>query len=787
MSQSTSSPDYQALLADAVVQLRQMRAKLADAERAHQEPIAIVGMACRFPGQANTPEAYWDLLTNGVDAITEIPADRWDVDAFYDPQPGIPGKMYTRYGGFLSDLDQFDPAFFGISPREAVGMDPQQRLLLEVSWEALERAGLAPDRLKGSKTGVFMGIGFDDYAQLNLRTGDLTNLNASGLGAVHSVAVGRLSYVFGLQGPNMLLDTSCSSSLLAVHLACQSLRRNESDLALAGGVNLILTPDNMIGFCQVRTLSPDGRCKTFDASANGYTRGEGCGVVVLKRLSQAMADGDSILAVVRGSAVNHDGQSNGLTAPNGVAQEAVIRQALADAQLAPSDIDYVETHGTGTVLGDPIEIRALNNVMAGGRETPLIIGSVKTNFGHLESAAGVAGLMKTILALKNGSIPPHLHFKTPNPHIPWNQLSVDVSQTLTAWPNQVRFAGVSSFGLSGTNVHVILGEAPESTDQEKLEQQRVNRPYLLALSAKTEAGLQAMAGAYAHYLADHPEQSITDICFTANTGRSHFRHRLAFVGDTVDQFQSQLTALHQKTTDDTMSRAVTSLNRPKVAFLFTGQGSQYINMGRDLYESEPVFRQTLNQCAELLSPYLDVPLLDILYSDIADNDTTADPLIAQTMYAQPALFALEYALAQLWRSWGVTPDFVLGHSVGELVAACVAGIFTLTDGLKLIAMRGRLIQQLTNPGVTVAILANETVVSTLLAPHQDTISIAAINGPENIVISGKEEAVAAVIKAVDTAGIRTIPVKVSQAAHSPLMIPMLEEFAKVANSINYKS
>ncbi|MCP4286260.1 MAG: polyketide synthase, partial [Gammaproteobacteria bacterium] len=478
----------------------QIRSKPSDNLPDGQAPIAIVGMACRLPGGVNTPAEFWQLLVDGVDAITEIPSDRWEVNAFYDPDPETPGKMYTCSGAFLEAVDRFDARFFGISPREAVGMDPQQRLLLEVSWEALEYAGLATERLRGSRTGVFMGLCADDYIRLSVKADDPSTINPyNSLGNARSVAAGRLSYVFGLQGPTMQVDTACSSSLLAVHLACQSLRTGECNMALAGGVNLILSPETTISFCKMKALSPDGRSKTFDAAADGYGRGEGCGVVVLKRLSTALADGDNILAVIRGSAVNHDGQSNGLTAPNGVAQTDVIRQALQNADAKPADIQYVETHGSGTVLGDPIEVLALNTVFSQERETPLLIGSVKTNLGHLEGAAGIAGLLKVVLALQHRQLPANLHFKQPNPHIPWEELAVQVPTELTPWPAEAkgRLAGVSAFGLSGTNVHLILGEAGSNDEQTRIHHSSFSvHPYLLTLSAKTESALQALAQRY---------------------------------------------------------------------------------------------------------------------------------------------------------------------------------------------------------------------------------------------------------------------------------------------------
>ena len=445
----------------AIVEIRTLRAKLKEAERAKVEPIAVVGMGCRFPGGANDPESLWKLLCDGKDAICEVPADRWNIDEFFDADPDAPGKMSTRWGGFLDEVDTFDADFFGISRREALGMDPQQRMFLEVSWEALENAGQSPEKLLGTSTGVFVGIASNDYAQLQMQFGDPAEIDVYlATGTCHSVASGRVSYTLGLQGPSISLDTACSSSLVAVHLACQSLRLGECRMALAGGVNVILAPELLINFSKSHMMAADGRCKTFDASADGFVRGEGCGVVVLKRMCDAVAAGDNILAVIRGTSVNHDGRSSGLTVPNGISQQDVIRRALTTAGIEPNEVGYVESHGTGTSLGDPIEVNALQAVYGQGRskDRPLVLGSIKTNLGHLETAAGVAGLMKSVLILMHGEIPPNLHFKEPNPLIAWKDFAVTVPTVQAPWPPAFsrRIAAVSSFGFSGTNAHVVL-------------------------------------------------------------------------------------------------------------------------------------------------------------------------------------------------------------------------------------------------------------------------------------------------------------------------------------------
>jgi malonyl CoA-acyl carrier protein transacylase len=780
---SEKNVDYRSLLEEAFLELRKMRLELEAIEQARTEPIAIIGMGCRFPGGADTPEKYWQLLRDGVDTITEIPATRWDLDAYYDPDPEVLGKMYTRYGAFLKDVDKFDPQFFGIAPREALGIDPQQRLLLEVSWEAMENAGLVPEQMSGSQTGIFMGLFMNDYDQFTVYTGDLRDIDAHGsLGSLRSMAAGRLAYAYDLQGPVMQIDTACSSALLAVHLACQSLRSKECHLALAGGVNLMLIPELPIGLSRLKAISADGHCKAFDASANGYVRGEGSGVVVLKRLSDAIADGDNILATIRGSAVNHDGRSNGISAPNGLAQEVVIRNALENAQVKADQIQYVEAHGTGTPLGDPIEALALGAVLCQGRSEKdrLIIGSVKTNLGHLEPASGIAGLIKVVLCLQHAQIPPHLHFKEPSPHIPWDKLVVPTQ--LTAWPskNGERLAGISAFGMSGTNVHTIVAEAP-SMPTEELSLQRPL--HLLSLSAKSEQALLSLARRYEEFLATHPDAPLANICFTANTGRSHFAHRLAVVAKSHDNLREQLSGFAKgKETAGVIFGQLENINPPKIAFLFTGQGSQYVGMGRVLYETQPTFRQTFDHCDDILRPYLEKPLVEILGYNTSE---LLDSAINETAYTQPALFALEYTLFKLWQSWGIEPAAVMGHSIGEYVAACVAGVFSLEDGLKLIAARGRLMQTLCKKGDMLVLSLDETQAAKIIKPYAQDVSIATINGPQNVVISGKHEAIETIMAALNAKGIKTKRLQVSHAFHSPLMEPMLAEFERVASQVTY--
>ncbi|NER47833.1 MAG: alpha/beta fold hydrolase [Symploca sp. SIO1A3] len=793
MSDTTSQLDSKNLMKKALLELRETREQLQILEGAKSESIAIIGMSCRFPKGVNSPETFWHMLFNRVDGITEVPRNRWNIDDYYDPDPDATRKIYTREGGFLAQVDSFDASFFGISPREAQNLDPQQRLLLEVSWEALERAHQVPENLFNSLTGVFIGICGNDYSH-KLSESDTPN-SYWGTGNAASVAAGRLSYVLGLKGPSLAVDTACSSSLVSIHLACQSLRQRECHLALAGGVNLMLSPRVSVIFSRARMLSVDGRCKTFDAAANGYVRGEGCGVIVLKRLSDAVADRDNILAVIRGTAVNQDGASGGLTVPNGLSQEAVIHQALENGKVDPEQVSYVEAHGTGTSLGDPIEVEALGKVFkkTHSQEKPLIIGSVKTNIGHTEGAAGIAGVIKVILQLQHQQIAPHLHFQQPSPYINWEAFPMKVPTQITPWHvrDESRIAGVSSFSFSGTNAHIVLAEAPTQVkSQVETEDSSESSAHLLTLSAKTPKALEELITRYQNHLKTYPELQLADICYTANTGRAHFKHRLAVVASNQIDLAEKLQQ-HQQGEELTgiySGELSNNTTVPKIAFLFTGQGSQYVNMGRQLYQQAPTFREAIHLCNEILSSletFQDKSLREILYP--ADQDESNSSLLDQTAYTQPVLFAIEYALFQLWQSWGIKPDVVMGHSVGEYVAATVAGIFSLEDGLKLIAARGRLMQQLPAGGEMVSVMASESkVLETLRAMSQSKkVAIAAINGPESTVISGEREAVGAIAAHLESFGIKTKQLQVSHAFHSPLMEPMLAEFETLASQLTY--
>lgn len=763
-------------LQNAVFLLKRTQAKLEAIHRARHEPIAIIGMGCRFPGGVDSPLSYWKLLTDGVDTISEVPADRWDIDELYDPDPMAPGKMSTRWGGFLDNVSDFDADFFGISPREALRIDPQQRLLLEVAWDALEDAGIPAADISGTKTGVYIGLIQSDYAYLQgavIKEADVF----SATGSTHSIAANRISYVLNLQGPSVALDTACSSSLVTIHQACQSLRLGESDLALAGGANLLLSPHATILLSRAQMMSPEGRCKTFDASADGYVRGEGCGIVVMKRLSDALADGDPITCVIRGTAVNHDGRSNGLSAPSGPAQSRVIRAALEDGELQPQHVNYIEAHGTGTRLGDPIEVETLLSVFCKDRkaDSPLALGSVKTNFGHLESAAGIAGLIKTALALKYGQIPPHLNLKQLNPLLPLEGKPVIIPSELRDWPtaDQVRRAGVSSFGFGGMNAHIVMEQPPE----EKPITNEVERPrHVLTLSARSEEAVKELAGRYAKFFEEVPSVSLADVAYTANVGRTRFNHRLAVSGESVEAVGTQLAAVAGGKRAAGVATGVAKYNEElPVAFLFTGQGAQYAGMSRELYDTQPTFRSALDECAEILGSHLDRSLIELIESD--------DGTLNQTGYTQPVMFAVEYALAEMWQSWGITPAAVMGHSVGEFPAACVAGLMSLEDGLKLIVERARLMQELPAGGVMAAVFAGQARVLEAIEPYSDEISVAAFNGPEAIVISGPERPLLEVLAGLKQKGVKSQPLATSHAFHSYLLDPMLDALEEVASTV----
>ncbi|MDT5020582.1 MAG: hypothetical protein QOI33_1106, partial [Mycobacterium sp.] len=767
------------------------------------EPIAIIAVSCRFPGAPN-PEAFWDVLSGGVDAIREVPEDRFDIDEFYDPDPEVAGKTYTRFGGFLDGIDGFDPEFFGISPREAVWIEPQQRLMLETVWEGLERAGYSPASLRGSRTGVFAGVAANEYAHL-LSAESIDKIEPYFItGNALNAISGRVAFALGLEGPAVAVDTACSSSLVAVHQAVQALHSGDCDLAVAGGVNVLLSPVTIVAASRARMLSPVGRCKTFDASADGYVRSEGCGILVLKRLSDAERDGDRIAAVIPGTAVNQDGASSGLTVPNGGAQQRLISTALARAGLVGGDVDYLEAHGTGTPLGDPIEVQAAGAVYGAARDAnrPLLMGSVKTNIGHTESASGAAGLIKVVLSLQHRELPQSLHFDNPSPHIPWGTLPVKVVDKSTPWePNgRPRRAGVSSFGFTGTNAHVLIEEAPaaqpaiiddEPTDDlvatpESAGSARsgggAQAVSVLPLSARSAEALVELAQRYGIWLTDNPDADIAEVCRTAGVGRSHFEHRAALVVDSVQNASAGLADLAAGQQHPGVVRGECA-DRPTTAWLFTGQGSQYAGMARELFAAEPVFAETVQRCADAVSEILPQPLLEVIFATDRETGGNAGETLKHTSFAQPALFAIEMGLARLWQSWGIEPDVVLGHSVGQYAAACVAGVFSLEDGARLMAERGRLFGSLPAGGRMVAVFADPKLVEQV-AGEFPKVSVGAYNGP-NTVLSGPGEDLDQVVAKFGEDGVRCTWLATSHAFHSQLLEPVLDEFESFARQFDF--
>ncbi len=791
------------LMREALETIEQLEARLRERRHLRPEPLAIVGMGCRFPG-ADSPEAFWTMLRDGKDAITEVPPTRWDVDRWYDPDPDAAGKMSTRFGGFLDGVETFDAAFFGITPREAMSLDPQQRLLLETAWEALEAAGIPPDSLRNTAAGVFVGIGGVDYfCRLAARPPDAIDAYMAS-GNAHSAASGRLSFQLGLRGPSLSVDTACSSSLVAVHLACQSLRRRECDLALAAGVNVMLSPEVHVNHSRARMLAPDGRCKAFDAAADGFVRSEGCGVVALKRVTDALRDRNPVLAVIRGSAVNQDGRTTALTVPNGPAQSEVIRAALRDAQFEAAGVSYVETHGTGTELGDPIEASALAEVFGADRDSPLLVGSVKTNVGHTEAAAGVAGLIKVVLAIRAGEIPPQIHYQTPNPLIP--QLAGDtpvlrIPTAVTAWASDGgrRVAGVSSFGFSGTNAHVVveappadgIAESPRRPADAGCALAAGTDHRLLLLSARTPRALGVLAGRYRALLvtlgpgldwggdedSGASRAAVADLCASAAIDRTHHSQRVALRAETPAALIDRLDAVERGTGASGVWGGQVD-DEGGTAFLFTGQGAQFSGMARTLHETHEPFRDAVAACATHFDPRLPCRLTELLYGDQAATR------LARTEYAQPALFTLEYAMSRVWAALGVEPDAVLGHSVGEYVAACIAGVIGLEDACRLVAERGRLMQRQA-PGEMAAVMCGSDRAAALVAGHPD-VAVAAINGPAHVVISGPADPIAACLGDAERAGIAVRRLEVSHAFHSAMMEPMLDEFAQVTATVSYR-
>lgn len=762
-------------LKQALLKLEQMEADIQRVKAASSQPIAVTGMSCRF-AESNDLESFWAFLARGGDAVREVPKQRWDLDHYYDEDTEAAGKMYTRFGSFIEGIEQFDPAFFQISQREAQSMDPQQRLLLEVSWEALEHAGLTR-KIKGSDTGVFVGLTTSDYAQLIRREGEINAVDGYFFtGNPLNTTAGRLAYTFGLQGPCMALDTACSSSLSAIHQAVTALRAGDCSQALAGGVNLTLDPLTTVAVCRTRALAPDGRCKTFDAAANGFVRGEGCGVLVLQTMEQAQQEERTILALIRGTAMVQDGASSGFTTPNGAAQRNLFHKAFQGIDIRPDEIDYVEFHGTGTPLGDPIEVSSVAEVFGRDRspEKPLLIGSVKTNLGHTESAAGMAGVIKVILSLIHETLPPHLHYKTPSPHIAWQELAIKVVTSPTPWPRDShrRRANVNAFGASGTNVTVILEEAPAAP---KIEEPHHGEQVLL-LTAKTEEALRETAQRLSSYLKAHPDLPLQQVAYTLNCGRTTFEKRYSMVAKTVEHVVEQSEKL-------IAGPVATKREKPQLAFLYTGQGTQYCGMGRSWYQEEPTFRKTMDHCDEMLRSLLPHSLLTVM--GLRAGEAGSETILKDTRYTQPALFAFGAACTAMLRHYGIEPQAVAGHSLGEFTAAYAAGVLSLEDGLRLVAGRAQLMAMLPGRGGMAVVLAALEQVAPIQEKEAERVAIAAINGPRNLVLSGFEESLTSVLEDLAKRGIRHQRLSVPHGFHSPQMDTMLKGLVRIAEQVHF--
>lgn len=788
----TESTPHLSATKQALQAIQSLQKRISELEHSNHEPIAVVGLACHFPGDLDSPETFWKALLEGKDLITEIPSDRWNVDDFYDPSPDQPGKMYTKFGAFLRDIDQFDASFFGISPREAHSMDPHQRLLLQTVWEAFESGGFDLNDLYGQKVGVYVGISNFEYGAHLIWPQDKRKITAySGTGGSLGVAAGRISYSFGFTGPSMIIDTACSSSLVTTHLAIQALRLGECDMAVSSGVNLILGPETHINFCQAHMLAPDGHCKTFSEDADGYARGEGVGSLILKRLSDAERDGDKIYALLLGSAVNQDGPSGGLTVPNGPSQERVIQAALDNARIRPEDVTYIEAHGTGTSLGDPIEVSALTRVFGTRRdkkEKPLYLSSVKTNIGHLESAAGVAGLIKTILAVSKGTIPPHRNLKVPSSHIDWKAFPGEVPLKPILWKSPQRIGGVSSFSFSGTNAHVVVShydglqtspstEEANSKDHGRHWIETHPKTRILPISGKTIEHLKLTQSHYLKAMREGSDHNWHDWCTSAARGRTHHAFRSTLIATSIEEAITQLES-------GLLEISSKKVNSPRIAFQFTGQGAQYLGMGKDLYEENEVFRHHMDECDAICKPILGRSLVSMLYDGTSDEDVER---IHATRFTQPVLFSFEYALAQLVMHFGIEPEIMLGHSLGEYVAATLSGIFKLEDALKIVCERGRLMDELCQTGSMLSVSAPLSILQPELEKPEFAghVALASVNTSTQTVVAGDHQSIAAFADRLTSLEIENKPLQVSHAFHSHLVEPMLDDFKRAFQAVEF--
>nr|2QO3_A Chain A, EryAII Erythromycin polyketide synthase modules 3 and 4 [Saccharopolyspora erythraea]2QO3_B Chain B, EryAII Erythromycin polyketide synthase modules 3 and 4 [Saccharopolyspora erythraea] len=742
------------------------------------DPIAIVSMACRLPGGVNTPQRLWELLREGGETLSGFPTDRgWDLARLHHPDPDNPGTSYVDKGGFLDDAAGFDAEFFGVSPREAAAMDPQQRLLLETSWELVENAGIDPHSLRGTATGVFLGVAKFGYGEDTAAAEDVEGYSVTGVAP--AVASGRISYTMGLEGPSISVDTACSSSLVALHLAVESLRKGESSMAVVGGAAVMATPGVFVDFSRQRALAADGRSKAFGAGADGFGFSEGVTLVLLERLSEARRNGHEVLAVVRGSALNQDGASNGLSAPSGPAQRRVIRQALESCGLEPGDVDAVEAHGTGTALGDPIEANALLDTYGRDRDAdrPLWLGSVKSNIGHTQAAAGVTGLLKVVLALRNGELPATLHVEEPTPHVDWSSGGVALLAGNQPWRRgeRTRRAAVSAFGISGTNAHVIVEEAPEREHRETTAHD--GRPVPLVVSARSTAALRAQAAQIAELL-ERPDADLAGVGLGLATTRARHEHRAAVVASTREEAVRGLREIAAgAATADAVVEGVTEVDGRNVVFLFPGQGSQWAGMGAELLSSSPVFAGKIRACDESMAPMQDWKVSDVL------RQAPGAPGLDRVDVVQPVLFAVMVSLAELWRSYGVEPAAVVGHSQGEIAAAHVAGALTLEDAAKLVVGRSRLMRSLSGEGGMAAVALGEAAVRERLRPWQDRLSVAAVNGPRSVVVSGEPGALRAFSEDCAAEGIRVRDIDVDYASHSPQIERVREELLETTGDI----